>query len=341
MVSHYYNSGTGQYSGGELWTDSNALEDLHNWALAYSPPETTFSTIASTSLIGKMALQGASTAQWKSLLAGSNDDAQWIIIALWKVADYYGSTGKDATPFNNAGKTIYNIIAAEYDTSVCGGGVWWSGAHTYKNAVTNELFLYTSALGYIRFGTQSYLDNANKVWNWLYHSGMRNSQGLFNDGLTDACANNGQTTWTYNQGVIASGLGALYKATGSKNTTLLDQAEITLDATIAHLTTNNILKESCDDVKSSGCNNDQLIFKGIWTKHVQYYLDNANSASRSAKYSAFLGSQASAVWHYGTSASNDIGSVWYGPDQGGSIFKSQSATSGIAALVAAAKYGPC
>ncbi len=30
-------------------------------------------------------------------------------------------------------------------------------------------------------------------------SGMRNSDGLFNDGLDDACNNNGQTTWTYNQ----------------------------------------------------------------------------------------------------------------------------------------------
>jgi superoxide dismutase len=81
----------------------------------------------------------------------------------------------------------------------------------------------------------------------------------------------------------------------------------------------------------------QLIFKGIWTKHLQYYLDNANSAARTAKYSPFLGAQASAVWHYGTSGSNDIGSVWYAPDAGGSIFKSQSATSGLAALIAAAK----
>jgi hypothetical protein len=29
---------------------------------------------------------------------------------------------------------------------------------------------------------------------------MRNSQGLFNDGLdSSTCQNNGQTTWTYNQ----------------------------------------------------------------------------------------------------------------------------------------------
>jgi hypothetical protein len=58
------------------------------------------------------------------------------------------------------------------------------------------------------------------------------------------------------KGVIASGLGALYTATG--NATLLDQAEITLDATIAHLTVNNILKESCDDVSAANCDHDQV-----------------------------------------------------------------------------------
>ena len=41
--------------------------------------------------------------------------------------------------------------------------VWWSSAHTYKNAITNELFLYISASGYNRFGNSTYLANAQKV----------------------------------------------------------------------------------------------------------------------------------------------------------------------------------
>jgi hypothetical protein len=115
----------------------------------------------------------------------------------------------------NAASTIYDIIAAEWDTSVCGGGVWWSKAHTYKNAITNELFLLTSAAGYNRLGQQKYLDNANKVWTWCtysgsepYHffkltvylvknSGMRNSNNLWNDGLTSDCKNNGQVGPSY------------------------------------------------------------------------------------------------------------------------------------------------
>jgi hypothetical protein len=41
--------------------------------------------------------------------------------------------------------------------------VWWSTAHTYKNAITNELFLLTSAAGYLRTKNETYLENANKV----------------------------------------------------------------------------------------------------------------------------------------------------------------------------------
>lgn len=41
--------------------------------------------------------------------------------------------------------------------------VWWSTAHTYKNAITNELFLLTSANGYLRNRNPTYLANAQKV----------------------------------------------------------------------------------------------------------------------------------------------------------------------------------
>ena len=41
--------------------------------------------------------------------------------------------------------------------------VWWSGARDYKNAITNHLFLFTSAEFYRRKKDQRYLDNAKKV----------------------------------------------------------------------------------------------------------------------------------------------------------------------------------
>lgn len=41
--------------------------------------------------------------------------------------------------------------------------VWWSSARTYKNAITNELFLLTSAEAYLRTRNGTYLENALKV----------------------------------------------------------------------------------------------------------------------------------------------------------------------------------
>jgi hypothetical protein len=70
---------------------------------------------------------------------------------------------------------------------------------------------------------------------------------------------------------------------------------------------------------------------------VQYYLDQANSATRVAKYAPFLGSQSSAALHFGKDAANDVGSVWYAPNQGGSVFSPEATTSGLAAFVSAAK----
>ena len=60
--------------------------------------------------------------------------------------------------------------------------------------------------------------------------------------------------------MIASGLAALAAATGDSS--LYDQAEITLDAAISLLTVNDIFKESCDDAAAGGaqCNHDQVSF---------------------------------------------------------------------------------
>ncbi len=58
--------------------------------------------------------------------------------------------------------------------------------------------------------------------------------------------------------MIASGLAALYVATG--NETLLSEAEITLDAAILNKTINGILAESCDSAvpTDAPCDIDQV-----------------------------------------------------------------------------------
>jgi len=143
-------------------------------------------------------LGSANAGHWEDLFVGSYDDSQWVILLYYKISDYLNAHGKDSSQFMGSAADIYNYVSTAWDDH-CGGGLWWSGARDYKNAITNQLYLLTSAEGYIRTGNPIYLENAKKTSTWLLNSGMRNADGLWNDGLiTSNCQNNGQTTWTYN-----------------------------------------------------------------------------------------------------------------------------------------------
>jgi hypothetical protein len=58
-------------------------------------------------------------------------------------------------------------------------------------------------------------------------------------------------------------------------------------------------------------------FQGIWTKHLQYYLQSVNSPRATVKYGGFLGDQSAAVIRFATNGSLDIGSVWYAENEVG------------------------
>ncbi|KAG7442835.1 uncharacterized protein BT62DRAFT_935568 [Guyanagaster necrorhizus] len=125
----------------------------------------------------------------------------------------------EITFLNGPGCLSQGIIFSSFTEGA--GGLFWSSARDYKNVITNELYLATS--GYLYDVTQDtqYLTNLKNTWEWFNASAMRGSNGLYNDGLTKdgLCANNGQTQWTYNQGVVLAGLGFLYKYTQDESAT--------------------------------------------------------------------------------------------------------------------------
>src|SRR5260370_29211073 len=112
-------------------------------------------------------------------------------------------------------KTIFADLTTGW-TNTCGGGIWWNKdtVQPYKGAIQNELFLLTAIRLHQRTpgdaGFGSYFYWATNEWAWFKASGMINGQNLINNGLTPSCQNDGQPTWTYNQGVILAGLAALY-----------------------------------------------------------------------------------------------------------------------------------
>ncbi|KAF3035537.1 hypothetical protein E8E12_002174 [Didymella heteroderae] len=154
-----------------------------------------------------------------------------------------------------------------------------------------------------------YLANAINGYDWLKNSGMTNKQGLYVDGFHIAgyrtnhskteCDERNEMVYTYNQGVILSGLRGLWEATG-KQTYLEDGHELVRNViratgwTDAHdfaaafsqpekpehipesqqgiltswagLGADGILAEACDP--SGTCNQNGQTFKGIFFHHL-------------------------------------------------------------------------
>lgn len=156
-----------------------------------------------------------------------------------------------------------------------------------------------------------YLANALNGHEWLQHSGMINKQGLYVDGFhiegyrwnhsKTTCDERNEMVYTYNQGVILSGLRGLWEATG--NISYLEDGYRLVDNVIratgwtapdtfstassadqppqekepdknkstsfsdwSGIGNNGILTELCDP--SGSCNQDAQTFKGIFFHHL-------------------------------------------------------------------------
>jgi predicted alpha-1,6-mannanase (GH76 family) len=265
-------------------------------------------------------------------ISSAIDDTEWWGLA-W--VDAYDLTG-DATYLNEA-VTIADYVNQYWDTGTCGGGVWWNTAKTYKNAITNALYIRLTAALHNRIpGDTQWLSTAQTAWNWFTNSGMIDSAGLVNDGLTSSCTNNGQTVWTYNQGMLIGAAVELWRATG--NSAVLTTGQQLADAAISstQLVTSGVLTESCD-AQNATCDDNQKQFKGIFVR----YLAELANATGDTSYQSFLTTQANTLWNADRDTLNQIGERWSGlsPTADPNISDWRTQASALDALVAADPSG--
>lgn len=232
-----------------------------------------------------------------------------------------GPSQEDIMHYAHRAHIFYNRVQNEFDTSLCGGGLTWNPAlEPYKNAITNELFLASSMAMYFYFpgdyNTDPYpsanysleynvtlppmqflqphdpvfLDNALKEYEWFKSQNFTNEQGLIVDGfhISDnqtTCDQRNEMVYTYNQGVILSGLRGLWEATGDPKY-LQDGYDLinkVVDATgwntrntseaseWAGLGRNGIMEDYCD--APANCSQDAQIFKGIYFHHLGIFCE--------------------------------------------------------------------
>jgi len=237
---------------------------------------------------------------------GYFDDEQW-----WAIAWVRAYQLTHIEQYLARAVFLWNDILVKAWDNKCGGGVWWSKAKGYKNAITNELFLVLSMELYKVENNATYLKWATAEWTWFESSGMINKDSLVNDGLTGTCQNNRETTWTYNQGVILGGLTDLAAAT--KNDTLVTIAQKIADATLTSLTyPNGVLKEPCE---AGGCGNDGPQFKGVFVRYLGYLSSSLATSPKKTSYMNWINLNAESIWNKDRDSKNLCGVLWNGPVQ--------------------------
>jgi predicted alpha-1,6-mannanase (GH76 family) len=132
---------------------------------------------------------------------------------------------------------------------------------------------------------------------------MINGDHLINDGLTGACANNGQQTWTYNQGVVLGGLSELNRATGDSG--LLTTARTLADASSTKLQSGGVLREPGE---GDGCTGDGPTFKGAYVRG----LGVLNGRLSDHPYAATIAGWANSAYAHDRNALDQYGPHWAG-----------------------------
>ncbi|KAL9123335.1 MAG: hypothetical protein Q9187_000111 [Circinaria calcarea] len=224
--------------------------------------------------------------------------------------------------FAHRARIFYDLASRGWDTSLCGGGMIWSPyLAPYKNAITNQLYISASISMYLYFPgddntspflvngetaelpkakehDEKYLEAAIEAYTWLSSSNMTNTKGLYTDGFhihgwrggglngsigSGKCDVREEQVYTYNQGVLLSGLRGLWEATGSTNY-LEDGHQLVRNVIAATgwpiestsenyqwagLGRNGILEEACD--LHGTCNQNGQTFKGIFFHHLTLF----------------------------------------------------------------------
>ncbi|KAI8911131.1 glycoside hydrolase [Gorgonomyces haynaldii] len=162
-----------------------------------------------------------------TLLGKWNDDIAWWAMAPMTSLELFGTEilMPNKVPFKNLVINTYTDIWQQWDTSSCGGGIYWSRNRNatnlkqryYKSTITNGQYVLLSARLYKLFKMQYYLDRAKQVYQWIKSSGLITSTWDIYDGLTTPTCNITQDHYVYQPGILSAGLAYLTNATNDES----------------------------------------------------------------------------------------------------------------------------
>ena len=150
---------------------------------------------------------------------GNDDQAFWAIACL-NAAEYHFPVpaGNSSTVWLDLAEAVFNTQIARWDTAHCNGGLRWqifssNNGYNYKNSISNGGLFHIAARLAKLTGNQTYVDWAEKTWNWMAEVKFIDANYNVYDGAEIPCKAINKVMWSYNPSILLYGSAVLFNYT--------------------------------------------------------------------------------------------------------------------------------
>ncbi|KAF2841073.1 glycoside hydrolase family 76 protein [Patellaria atrata CBS 101060] len=158
--------------------------------------------------------------------AGNDDQAFWAFSALQAAEYKFPDPPEDKPQWLALAQAVFQTQANRWNTETCGGGLKWQiqvvkQGYNYKNAISNGAFFNLGARLGKYTGNTTYLEWAERSWDWAFAIGLiDNNRYVIYDGTDDKpelnCTRMNHIQWSYNAGVYLYGAAVMWNTTSDE-----------------------------------------------------------------------------------------------------------------------------
>ncbi|KAK3485932.1 mannan endo-1,6-alpha-mannosidase [Neurospora hispaniola] len=260
---------------------------------------------------------------------GNDDQAFWGFTVLAAAERNFPQPRSDIPGYLELGENIWKSLASRWDTSTCNGGLRWQifasnpNGLDYKNAVSNGGFFQLSARLARITGNQTYVEWANKVWDWTQGTGIINEYYQVLDGASSAknCSDVSAAhtpSFSYSQGIYTYGAAVMANiSTGADQDKWTDRTKRLLESSQNYFTPFGDVKNSTDVMYEHACehidicNTDMRSFKGYFSRFVYASKIMVPSIKPTVDRLLHTSAKAAAQGCQGGSQGTMCGTKWY------------------------------
>ncbi|KAI5798945.1 putative cell wall glycosyl hydrolase Dfg5 [Geopyxis carbonaria] len=160
--------------------------------------------------------------QTKSL--GNDDQAFWGLAAMSAAEKNFPNPPKGKPQWLALAQAVFNTQVPRWEKSTCGGGLRWqiftfNKGYDYKNTISNGCFFLLASRLARYTGNNTYVEWAEKSWDWTRQVGLMTDDYRFWDGanVNSDCSTVDVIQWSYNAAIYLAGAAYLYNYTDGKD----------------------------------------------------------------------------------------------------------------------------